>query len=335
MPSPVEIVIRAVDEFGPAFTALDEALRRTDGAGAAAQAALAGVGGSLERLGDASADADAALAEFAAGAGARLGALDAERTEALEQLAAQHTEVAQRLADELLVLDEGSAATRLAQLQAQLARHQQVWQQHAAAVLAINTASVAARRAVEEHDAGEQLERTRQRLALLRSLAEGHGGTLARTAKALAVAEALIAAYLAGNKALAAVPFPFNLAAAAAVTAQGLASVERIRQVGVAHGGLEDVPEDGTFLLQRGERVLSANQNRELSRFLERGEPSAPAGVTIENLRVHVLENATSAAALLSMEPAELRQVVSERLVPMLDELARLGIRPHFVRGNT
>jgi len=45
---------------------------------------------------------------------------------------------------------------------------------------------------------------------------------------------------------------------------------------GIAHGGLTNVPEESTYILQRGERVLSPNQNQDLQQFMdERG-----AGVT-------------------------------------------------------
>jgi hypothetical protein len=162
---------------------------------------------------------------------------------------------------------------------------------------------------------------------------------MAQTAKALATAQALIDTYLAANAALAQVPYPLNFLAAAAVTAQGLANVQRIQQVNVAHGGLERVPEDATFLLKQGERVIAPQQNRDLTAFLaaQPAQPSQPpqAGMTVQQLTVHVLENAASAQALLAMDRAELRQVVAERIIPALDELARLGIRPRFVESNT
>ena len=40
---------------------------------------------------------------------------------------------------------------------------------------------------------------------------------------------------------------------------------------GIAHGGLENVPADSTFLLKKGERVLSPSQNKDLERFMSGG----------------------------------------------------------------
>jgi hypothetical protein len=337
--NPVEIVIRAVDQYTPAFTGLDAALGRAEQTGRQAGDALAGVGRSVGGVAEAGVAADAALTGFVAAAGERLAALDTQRQEALAAQSAQTEAAAQALADRLLAVDEAGGAQREAARGARFTREQAAVQAQHAALLAIEQRFAHQLVALDATVAAARLETFRQLAASLLSLAQAHGGALARGAQALAIAEALISAYLAGSKALASVPFPFNLAAAAAVTAQGLATVERIRGVHIAHGGLEQVPEDATFLLQRGERVLSAPQNRDLTRFLDErgGAPGAggAGGVVIEQLTVHVLEHATNADALLAMDPAQLRQVVSERIIPMLDDLARLGIRPRFVTDNT
>ena len=192
-------------------------------------------------------------------------------------------------------------------------------------------------------EAKQQVARLEHQLALytafstaIQDLAENQGKTMARIAKALAIADALIHAYLAANLVLAKAPYPFNIPLSALVLAKGLSNVDRIRKVNVAHGGLEKVPEDSTFLLRQGERVLSPNQNRELTRFLASSATREETGtVQIENVNIHLLENATSGDALLAMDPSELRNVIAERIIPGLDELARLGIRPNFVESNT
>jgi hypothetical protein len=167
----------------------------------------------------------------------------------------------------------------------------------------------------------------------LAELAAAQGRAMAGAAKTLAIAAALIDAYRAANAALASVPYPLNLAAAALVLAEGLANVQRIRQVNVAHGGLEEVPRDSTFLLQRGERVLSVEQNRDLTRFLESDPAARGSAVSIQNLEIHLMENATAGQALLAMSRADWRQVIAEKVIPALDELSALGIRPAFAEG--
>jgi hypothetical protein len=95
--------------------------------------------------------------------------------------------------------------------------------------------------------------------------------------------------------------------------------------VGAAHGGLDNVPAEATYLLQRGERVLSPQQNTDLTSFIGRGTQE---NLVIENLQIDVLPNATNADALLSMSREEMREVVADAIIPALDALRRSGIKP-------
>ena len=170
----------------------------------------------------------------------------------------------------------------------------------------------------------------------LNNIAEAAGQRQASSIKALATVTALIKAYQAYNMALASLPFPFNLAAAGATLAQGLAQVQRIRSTplpsfhtGSGVLGSGDLvrlpgmaPDEGAAVLQTGERVQS------------REEVAAGGGGDV-HLEVHLFENATHADAMLRMSRADWRQVLTERLIPALDDVARLGIRPRFVANNT
>ncbi|MGY0523271.1 hypothetical protein, partial [Pseudomonas aeruginosa] len=66
-------------------------------------------------------------------------------------------------------------------------------------------------------------------------------------------------------------------AAAAAATAPMVAGVSSAAFAGIAHGGIDNIPKESTWLLDAGERVLSPNQNRDLTAFLSR-EGGASAG---------------------------------------------------------
>lgn len=118
-------------------------------------------------------------------------------------------------------------------------------------------------------------------------------------------------------------------AAAAAAEAGGLAFVGAGQ---AAHGGLDFVPNESTFLLQQGERVLSPRQNEDLTSFLE-GGGSAGGGVTIENLTIHVLENATNVDAFTRMDKIQLRNALGYPVVDALNEMWNIGIRPDFASG--
>lgn len=94
---------------------------------------------------------------------------------------------------------------------------------------------------------------------------------------------------------------------------------------GAAHGGLTNVPSEQTYLLDRGERVLSPNQNEDLTEFLDR---SSSGGVVIQNLYIDILPNATSFDALMSMSQAQMREIVAGKIIEAMNSLDRMGIRP-------
>ncbi|WP_086932195.1 hypothetical protein [Agarilytica rhodophyticola] len=70
--------------------------------------------------------------------------------------------------------------------------------------------------------------------------------------------------------ALASIPYvgPF-LGAAAAGSVIALGGAYAADVAGIAHGGLDNVPKESTYLLDKGERVLSPRQNQDLTSFLD------------------------------------------------------------------
>ncbi|AGZ34634.1 MAG: phage tail tape measure protein [Pseudomonas sp.] len=78
---------------------------------------------------------------------------------------------------------------------------------------------------------------------------------------------------------------PAAAAAAAAATAPMVAGVASAALTGMAHGGYENIPREGTWLLDGGERVLAPNQNRDLTQYLrnanDAGGGLGGGGITI------------------------------------------------------
>lgn len=112
--------------------------------------------------------------------------------------------------------------------------------------------------------------------------------------KAFAIAEAIINTYRGANRALAEVPWPVNIAAAAGIIASGIANVAQIS--GVAHGGITEVPSDQTFLLKKGERVLSPDQNSDFTEMMEGGGGGGNFHITL-NLDGQALWDAAGKAS--------------------------------------
>lgn len=95
--------------------------------------------------------------------------------------------------------------------------------------------------------------------------------------KAAAIAQSIIAIQQ-GIAMAAANPFPYNLAAMASVAASTASIVSNISAVGMAHDGLDSVPETGTWLLQKGERVTTANTSAKLDATLDRVSKDTTGG---------------------------------------------------------
>ena len=78
---------------------------------------------------------------------------------------------------------------------------------------------------------------------------------------------------------------PMAAAAAAVQVAQAaqLRSMQAPSVGGIAHGGLDYVPKETTFLLDEGERVLSPRQNKDLTRYLNERQANTGGNVNVYN----------------------------------------------------
>ncbi len=102
--------------------------------------------------------------------------------------------------------------------------------------------------------------------------------------KAAAIAQSTIAISQ-GMAMAAANPFPLNLAAIASVaaaTAGIISSIQSVSLVGMAHDGMDSVPETGTWLLQKGERVTTAATSAKLDATLDRVSNQSAANNTYQ-----------------------------------------------------
>lgn len=112
--------------------------------------------------------------------------------------------------------------------------------------------------------------------------------------KAFSIARAVMNIQVAMSSAAASLPFPANLGAIATVATNVAGIVSTIASLkppaiqGQAHNGLDYVPREGTYLLDKGERVVKPRDNRKLSDFLDNTDgyqsKAAPVvNMTIEN----------------------------------------------------
>ncbi|WP_049237262.1 tape measure protein [Moraxella canis] len=135
-------------------------------------------------------------------------------------------------------------------------------------------------------------ENLRARYALMEELAVEHYDAILGTLKSFvgennrvyqalftlqrsyAVGKALMNMWEAGSKAFAETPGTIwnkSLAAAAAVARGGqfVALLKAVQPVGQAHDGIPSVPREGTWILDKGERVVKPRDNDRLTKFLD------------------------------------------------------------------
>jgi len=117
-------------------------------------------------------------------------------------------------------------------------------------------------------------------------------GVMFAAQKAFAVAQTIINAEMASAAALA--PPPIGLGPVAGlpysqvIRGMGYASAAVIGAqalMGMAHSGIDSVPREGTWLLDKGERVVDSRTNQDLKRYLTAAnEPSSSGGGMVVNL---------------------------------------------------
>lgn len=104
--------------------------------------------------------------------------------------------------------------------------------------------------------------------------------------KGYALAQIFMNNKVALSEAWASAPFPYNVPAvtmAALETGALAAAAQAITPAfsGIAHGGLDYVPKESTYLLDKGERVLSPRQNTDLTKFMASSQKTNEANVNI------------------------------------------------------
>jgi hypothetical protein len=165
------------------------------------------------------------------------------------------------------------------------------------------------------------------------SIAESVFGTLGMLSKegskaqrVLLAAEkgaALVRATIALQEAIAkanALGFPANIPAIAQATSIGAGAIATIRSInieGQAHAGLNNVPREGTYLLDRGERVVQPRQNQDLTDFLAQQDKGVPQIV----IEFHRAPGATEPSVSQSFDGnGNLRVVVKEMVRQTIDQ---------------
>lgn len=94
---------------------------------------------------------------------------------------------------------------------------------------------------------------------------------------------------------------PAAMAAAAAITEPMVAAISAASLSGMAHDGIDAVPETGTWLLQKGERVTTAATSAKLDATLDRVATQSTGGGTIYSPTINIPINGNPSDATLAL----------------------------------
>ncbi len=239
--------------------------------------------------------------------------------------------------EQLRALHEEWTLTEMERLDSWYAVEQEKFQANEEALTMLKEIYAAKRTKIEESEKKKQKDLDQKDMLWKKEYQDGltavlaaGAGESATIAKAKAIFDTILATHSGAIKAyeaLAWIPLvgpALGSAAAAAVIAFGMARLGTIKsQTYAAHGGMTYVPKESTYLLDRGERVLSPRQNEDLGEFMEGGGQ----GVNVGNVNIHVFENATNVNALKDMDRRDWEDIAAEKIIPAFKVLATQGIK--------
>ncbi|OCG39722.1 tape measure protein [Gilliamella sp. Bif1-4] len=136
--------------------------------------------------------------------------------------------------------------------------------------------------------------------------------------KASAIAQSIISTEVAATKAL---EFDPTGVMSGITRGLGYASVGMIAAqtlTGMAHSGIDHIPEDGTWLLKKGERVIDDRTNADLKNFLQTSNKSAG------NITVNVPVNVGN-GGLSEDDGKAVGNMIKQSVLAILDEQTRPG----------
>ena len=142
------------------------------------------------------------------------------------------------------------------------------------------------------------------------------------------VASSIVAAWTAYTQAFAdpsAMTLPQKFAGAASVMAAltpALATISSVAITGMAHNGIDNIPKEGTWLLDGGERVLNPKQNQDLTRFLNDRQSANNGSISI---KVEVNDSVVSTSGANTQDQKQLGQMIGNAVRAVIRQEQRQG----------
>lgn len=145
--------------------------------------------------------------------------------------------------------------------------------------------------------------------------------------KSANLASVIMNGYTAISAAWASAPFPYNLPAVGMATAQtGVlqAALQAFTPsiTGMAHNGIDNIPKEGTWLLDGGERVLNPQQNQDLTRYLNERQSANNGSISI---KVDVNDSGVSTSGANTQDQKQLGQMIGNAVRAIIRQEQRQG----------
>lgn len=149
------------------------------------------------------------------------------------------------------------------------------------------------------------------------------------TAKGVEVAESVVAgaavasAWAPAAAAVSLATLGGNAVPAAAGVSSTFALTSGLALTGIAHEGLDKVPREGTFLLDKGERVIPSDQNERIVRAIEGGDAANNSDINITNV-----------FQISGGDPAAARRELT-KLLPSIERMTKESVKSALSRGGS
>ena len=154
--------------------------------------------------------------------------------------------------------------------------------------------------------------------------------------KGYALAQIFMNNKVALSEAWASAPFPYNVPAvtmAALETGALAAAAQAITPMfsGIAHGGLDYVPKEQTYLLDKGERVLSPNQNKDLTNFMQGNKNgNGYSGDSVGEINIVVSVDAKGNSSVTG----DTANAFAKTMAQQVEQTARNVVRKELMQGG-
>ncbi len=140
----------------------------------------------------------------------------------------------------------------------------------------------------------------------------------------ISIAQAMVNTEVAATKAMAEGGYVAGLPMATAIRALGYTSVGLIAAqtiTGMAHDGIDNIPKEGTWLLDGGERVLNPQQNKDLTNYLA----NQGSGGGDVNIQVNITDSGVSTSGSNTQEQKQLGQLIGNTVRAVIRQEQRQG----------